>query len=152
MYRQRWSWLRRPFAALAGTFALTLALGAAPAHAGGVQPQWQPGGCHRDTGGGPFTASACISAQRVWAGRGWVTVINTDAYIEGKPAGCYHLAIELFDRNGGRVAQGGWQSFCNTGRYVGPTVPWPIWGQPFYSELTIVSGRSSWVINSPYIG
>jgi hypothetical protein len=135
-----------------GAATLVIMSSAAPARASDAQPQARPGGCHRDNDGGPFTASTCISSEQVWNGGGWTTVINTDAYVDIKPPGCFYLEIDLYDHNGSRVARGSWQRFCNTGRYVGPRIAWPIWGAPFYSELTIVNGHDSYVFDSPYIG
>jgi hypothetical protein len=151
-----WTLARRAlFTVVATVLALTAGAatpaGAATRAGGAVRPQWQNGGCHRDTDGGPFTASACISAQTVYSGRAHVTFVNTDAYVDVKPAGCFQLEIDLYDHNGNRVAQGDWQRFCTTGRYIGQHIAWP-WGQPFYSELTIVNGHNVYVIDSWYLG
>ncbi|HEY6797715.1 MAG TPA: hypothetical protein VI248_23820 [Kineosporiaceae bacterium] len=139
-------------AALAVT-GLTGLGGAGAAAALTARPSWQNGGCHSDTDGGPFKASACISAQTIGAGRATRVVYNSDAYIDVKPSGCFQLEIDVYDHNGQRISQGGWQRFCGKGRYLGPSQqPWPGGAAPIYSELTIVDGSKAWVMDSYYLG
>ena len=134
--------------AIAFLLAAPLAASAAPSetsHGATVSPQlvWHPGGCNKQSKGG-FTASACINQSGGY--------LNADAYISVKPSGCFQLEMDIRDVFANKVAQGNWQTFCSTGHYIGPSF-WASQGtSPWYTELTIVSGSSSYVIDSPYEG
>ena len=136
----------------AGLVSLGVLAGPAPAFAastGHVRPAglvWLPGGCAKSSHG-PFVASACDSAS------GFAGIdMNGDAYIDAKPAGCFSYAIDLRDNNSARLAGTGWRTFCGTGHLNGTTYSGEKYNQPYFSELTIVDGSTSYVFDSPYLG
>jgi hypothetical protein len=107
---------------------------------------WLPGGCAPGTKG-PFTASACDSSG------GFLGVdMYSDAYIDAKPSGCFSYEIDIRNVTSAVIAAGGWHTFCGTGHLGGPTYSGSKTNQPYYSELTIVSGSLSYVFDGPYIG
>src|SRR5262245_57913713 len=106
------------------------------------------GGCHKDTDGGPFSGSACISVKTSATGHGGYSDLWADGSYDSKPAGSYQLESDIYDVHGERVAQGNWQRFCTTGHFSGPSPRYPGGSSGYYSELTIVDGKKVWVFDS----
>lgn len=134
-------------ASVAALAVASLGITAAAANADAKRPAFHfyPGGCNKETKGG-FAGSACINATNLQS------TINSDAYIDTKLAGCFYLEIDLLDSGGNPLAKGNWQRFCGTGHFSGPSYSGTKANQPYFSELTIVNGSSSYVIDSPYWG
>ena len=122
-------------AALGGAATLFLA---GTAHAG------NDGGCRPQTKDG-FRVSPCISRS----GQDLVP----DAYVTGKPAGCYYLAIDVRDNGSALRSRHEYQNLCGTGHYLGDRVNtfWDF-GQkdPYFTEVTIVFKGKSTVFDSWY--
>lgn len=102
------------------------------------------GGCGNQTKDG-FTVKACASRSG--------QDIVPDAYLVGKPKGCFYLAIDVRDHTATSRSRHEYDNVCGTGKFVGDRVNtfWDVYLKaPYYTEVTIVVGNKSTVFDSPY--
>jgi hypothetical protein len=102
------------------------------------------GGCREQSKDG-FKVRTCISRS----GQDLVP----DAYVLGKPAGCFYLAVDVRDNGSASRSRHEYDRVCGTGKFAGDRVNtfWDL-GQkdPYFTEVTIVFNNKSTVFDGWY--
>jgi hypothetical protein len=120
-------------------------------------PAYADGGCNSPAKSTEhFIMSACISKPNPWT-------LNADAYVDRviNAGGCFDYQIVIRNKYSTPVVSSGWKQFCTSGigwsghmhlagtsTGVGTDSPF---NSPWSSELTIVLGNSSYVVQSPSV-